>query len=112
MAESLPTVRIADDTGGYLVINEADFDSSEHTRYREPETDAAQSDDDQPDELALTLIDGIGKARAAKLSEELSVSSLADLLTADVAALAATADVSEDAAQAWLKQARALVSGA
>lgn len=36
MADTLPTVKVSDGHGGFIVINEEDFDPKVHKKYSEP----------------------------------------------------------------------------
>lgn len=40
MADTLPTVKIQDGHGGFIIINSADFDSKLHKKYEEKEEKA------------------------------------------------------------------------
>lgn len=60
MSDSCPTVRISDDRGGYVIINESDYDEAKHALWQEP------------GELAKTVTRAVKKVKAAITGEEAS----------------------------------------
>lgn len=45
MVTLIPTVKIQDENGGLIIINESDFDASKHTLFGEAKTPDAPADD-------------------------------------------------------------------
>lgn len=43
MSETCPTVRIQDGHGGFIIINESDFDPKAHKKYVEPEDEQGRT---------------------------------------------------------------------
>lgn len=47
MAETLPTMKISDGHGGFIIINEEDFDSKLHKKFLEKEA-PKETEDEEP----------------------------------------------------------------
>jgi hypothetical protein len=48
MADTLPTVKISDGHGGFIVINESDFDPKAHKKY-EPKSEVKDDKSKKPE---------------------------------------------------------------
>lgn len=70
----VPTIRIEDGKGGYIIINEADFDPGQHRRYEgEEEIDKALDESQDWQTLLGRLYDDRGYHPIRLLAEKLGI---------------------------------------